>query len=383
MKPCSPRRSGKGKRRILMVHRRAKKIIFLLLLILFFLNIQVCILAKDRFRFVVLGDSRPIFIGLPQAEPFKRILEEINLISPDFVINVGDLVAGYFSSEKELRRQYEDYILTTKKVLIPYYNVVGNHEVPNKMAEELYQEYLGKLYYSFSYNNSHFIILDTDIGGYDSGTIGDEQYKWLKEELKKNKDKQIFVFMHKPMFHYEDNQEKTSWKDKRMRSQVHQLFKEYKVKMVFAGDVHTYKRLNIDGITYYITGGGGAEQGFDEIGTIGFYHFLLVKVKGDKIKVDLMPIYHIWTDYYPSNTGYHNKVEVNIYCTAKSLLPLRIKGLTVIMPKLKDNEKYKVSPGAKILRIKENANNTNTIFISTILPPPIGYRNIEVEIIRE
>ncbi|PIU67699.1 MAG: hypothetical protein COS84_03975 [Armatimonadetes bacterium CG07_land_8_20_14_0_80_40_9] len=252
---------------------------------------------SSSFRFIVLGDSRPIFPGAPQAYPFKMMLDEINLIYPDFVVNVGDLIVGYMCPEKEVRRQYEDYLLTIKRCLMPYYNVVGNHEVAGEKGEELYEEYLGRLYYSFDYEGSHFIVLDTDINQEigkrgDTGKLGEKQYKWFKDDLKANKDKEnIFVFMHKPMYSDEDKRE-SCWSDLGERDKVHELFKKYKVKAVFAGDIHIYKKMKIDGIDYYISGGGGAEQDWKESDGMCIYHYLLVYVKGEKVEVKVVTPLH-------------------------------------------------------------------------------------------
>lgn len=333
----------------------------------------------NYFRFVVLGDSRPIYNFLPQSYPYLRMIEEINLIAPDFVINVGDLVFGYMTDEKEAVRQYEDFVKTMKRYLIPFYPVVGNHDIVAPKGEELYQKYIGKLYYSFNYGTSHFVIMDTDMGG-DTGRIGEEQYKWLEDDLEKNKNADnIFVFMHKPMYK-DETTDATCWGDLKERDKVHNLFKKYKVKMVFAGHEHIYRQLERDGIIYYITGGGGAEQEHPE--QEGFYHYLLVGVKGKRVKVDVIEPLHLWVEYYPNNNGWNNKVNINLYCSQRSLLPLRIRGLQCKMPILYEGEEYRIQ-GGKIVKIEKNADNTNTLFISTFLRPPIGIKSITVEIKRK
>ena len=362
----------------------------LISLLCLFISSSTTFAAKQKtsFRFVVLGDSRPICGYIPQPYPFKMMLEEINLISPDFVVNVGDLVYGYMCDEKEVRRQYEDYVLTTKSCLPPYYNVLGNHEIAGEKGEELYEEYLGKLYYSFDYGNSHFIVLDTDVNREigkrgDTGRLGEKQFMWFKNDLEKNKEKEnIFVFMHRPMYHYQDKKE-SSWSDEKERDKVHELLKKYKVKAVFAGHKHVYKKMTIDGVEHYITGGGGAEQDWEEIGGLGIYHYLLVEVNREKVEVKVVIPLHLWAEFYPENTGRHNKVTCNLYCTARYSLPLRIRGVRFVMPKLLDNEEYKISPGARILRIEKNSDNTNTVFVSAFLSLLRTRESITIELVRK
>lgn len=341
--------------------------------------------SRGSFHFIVLGDSRPHFRELPQARSFKEMLGEINLISPDFVINVGDLIFGYACEEKEVRRQYEDYVSTIKRCLVPYYNVVGNHEIAGEKGEELYEEYLGKLYYSFDYKGSHFIVLDTDINREigrrgDTGTLGDKQYNWLKEDLKKNEDKEnLFVFMHKPMF--DDAQaSSTCWEDKAERDKVAKLLKEFNVRMVFAGHIHIYRTFMREGITYYISGGGGAETSYPEKG--GFYHYLLIKVKDKEVKVEVIEPLHLWVDYSPANDGSQNEVTATITLTLQSSLPLRVRGLTFIMPELGANERYVISPGARIVKVVKNQDKTNTLYVSTFVGSfgQLGVKVVTVQI---
>ena len=233
------------------------------------------------FHFVVLGDTRPHGGAqvITQPEEFKENIRAINLIMPDFVIDVGDLIFGYTEDEELINKEWDEFDRTVAKFKMPFHMVIGNHDVWNKKSEDIYRKRYKNLYYSFDHKGSHFIILDSE--QYDPSAmnyIKGEQLKWLKMDLEANKDADhIFVFLHKPLWRYSDDE--TNW-----NTEIHPLLARYKVRAVFAGHWHLYeKSFTRDGIEYFITGGGGAEIGEPRL-TGGFYHFMLVSVQGDKVE---------------------------------------------------------------------------------------------------
>lgn len=333
--------------------------------------------AAETFRFAVIGDSRPISAVLPQSPPFKEMLREIDLIGVDFAVHVGDLVFGYMSETGELTRQYDDLTATMKNVRTPFYFAIGNHEVGAKGGEEQYVEKVGKLFYSFDKGASHFVIIDSDCcGGGDTGALGAEQLEWLEKDLAAARGaKNVFVFMHKPMF-YEPVGGGTSWSDVAARDEAHRLFKEAgNVRAVFAGDAHIYKNVNRDGISYYISGGGGAETYNPESG--GFYHFLLVTVKGKKINVRVVEPYHLWYECDPACDGRNGEVTLTLVNTLYSNMPLRLSGLMIDMPQLSTGRKYRIS-GGRITARRDNGDGTDTLRISALMNSVLGFHNVRL-----
>lgn len=365
-----------------------KKLFIFILTVVLVSLIKTFSFASEPFSFIVYGDSRPPSATAQQPPINQRIIEEANLLGSDFIINVGDMVWGYMSSEEEAVRQYKDLMVLIKKCEIPFYPVVGNHDVASKLGEKLYLEnFPNKLYYSFNYQGSHFIILDTDIGG-PTGEVGEKQIEWLKKDLEENKQAEnIFAFMHRPMYFGDDVlpdlsegefSRKTSWAKEAELKTVEKLFLDYKVQYVFAGHIHLYSKLKKDGITYYVTGGGGAESVAPQLN--GFAHYLLVRVNGTKVSVDVIEPYHFYTEYLPDNSGKNKSATVVLVNTLKSGMPIKFQGISLNMPKLQPGEDYKVS-GGKIIKQVENK-NYNTLTFSAFVRG-FGNTKINVEVIKK
>jgi len=232
--------------------------------------------VRDKFTFIVLGDTRspaPII----QPPMFKRAIQEINLLRPTFAIDVGDLIRGYTNDRDLLIKMWDEFVRVTSEFQVPFFPVAGNHDIKDELSQELYVQYMGELYYSFDYGESHFIALNSDMAGF-SGKISSEQFEWLKNDLAANsKAKNIFVFLHKPLYY----QNRDNW------NPIHELLKQYNTRVVFQGDVHQYRKQVIDGIRYIITGGGGAEIGRNRE-TGDFHHYTCVTVDGEDVRLAII-----------------------------------------------------------------------------------------------
>ena len=117
---------------------------------------------------------------------------------PDFIIQLGD-----FSLP---RKQNQPFIDKWNSFNGPKYHVLGNHDMKDfgfKKEETMKWWKMKKRYYSFDYNNFHFVVLD----GNDNNTkpcngyvrcIGQEQKIWLKKDLKKTL-KPTILFSHQSL----------------------------------------------------------------------------------------------------------------------------------------------------------------------------------------
>lgn len=231
------------------------------------------------FEFAVVGDTRPRFES-ESFKPFESLISTINEARPALVINLGDLIYGYGPASKD--KQWDKYQETTKRISAPYYQLPGNHDTHSKAARKVYGRRFGKFYQSFDYNDCHFVLLDNteqERWGY----MSPGQLNWLKDDLKQTRAPAVFVFLHFPV-----------WEPERITPEyyelwaqtLHPLFKESRVRAVFGGHYHTYgPTREFDGIRYYITGGGGAELRPEYKKAGGEYHFMKVKVSGDRFDV--------------------------------------------------------------------------------------------------
>jgi len=254
---------------------------------------------RDAFFFVVFGDRT----GGP-AEGIKvldQAVADTNLLEPDMVMTVGDMVQGYCNTEKWIP-QMREFKSVMNKLLCPWFPVVGNHDIywrgPNRPKgenESTYEMHFGPLWYAFEHKNCWFIALYSDEGNPETGEktfnkpdsqrMSDEQFTWLKNTLEKASEAEhVFLFLHHPRWlggGYGDDWEK-----------VHDLLKEAgNVRIVFAGHIHQMRydgpRDNIEYLTLATTGGS---QSFavPKAGNLHQYH--IVTVRKDQIAIAAAPV---------------------------------------------------------------------------------------------
>ena len=132
---------------------------------------------------------------------FSRLSFFINAMkkrNPDFIIQLGD-----FSLPRE---QNQPFIDKWNSFNGPKYHVLGNHDMRDfgyKKEETMKWWKMEKRYYSFDYNNFHFIVLDGNDknpepwNGY-VRYIGPEQKLWLKDDLSKT-IKPTILFSHQSL----------------------------------------------------------------------------------------------------------------------------------------------------------------------------------------
>lgn len=347
-------------------------------------------IETKKFSFIVFGDFRTSRRDRPYHGVLSKILSEIEMINPDFVVSTGDAYYGYGGTFDRFRNEIDYFVAMSKRISVPLFNVIGNHEVAGGGDREDYiMKKFGNLYGSFDFGNSHFVVLNAEEKGKE-GMIKGEQLEWLRKDLENNKDAtNIFVFMHRPMFSVIDPDlvSGKSFRDKENRDLLHSLFKRFKVKAVFAGHEHLYSETIKDGIRYIVTGGGGSPLYQSPKGG-GYFHYLIVNVKDEDVSFDLMVPGTIMLRTIAGNDGFEEKAEIEVSNISYS--DLNLKDIPVIMPRA-GTERYKVKAtsisvrgqkkehAAKIAKIRDNRDGTARLSISTDLPAN-GLIRITVEV---
>lgn len=280
----------------------------------------------DEFTFVVFGDNRPAK-GDPQPETIKEIFTEIKALEPAFAMSLGDIIegkpqAGDPGAIDAMRRQFKDFLaLAATAGGVPIFNAPGNHEmddeqdIPTRRMHDLYHECVGPSYGAFTYGNSRFIVLNTeDIPAADTPKPpNDEEFSYmsprqiaeLKADLDANRDKHhIFITMHYPIHAKDEGPPESRWDDRlypESREALVELFKDYdNIAYVLAAHGHLYYNPrspdNVtdvpgwntgDPIVYLVSGGAGAPL---NVGKWGFHHYLIFKVDGTRVSVELVKL---------------------------------------------------------------------------------------------
>ena len=196
------------------------------------------------FSFVAFGDTR----SNPVAH--QQVVSSILPLAPDFVLHTGDFVsngsdpaqwATFYSIEHDLQSQ------------APFYGALGNHEGGDPCCYFDHFDWPNnERWYSFDHKNVHVIALEID--GHAAYWAGSPQAQWLENDLAHTTQPWKVVFFHIPP--YSSGSEHGS--DQQVRAALEPLFIRYGVDLVFNGHDHDYERSVANGITYIVTGGGGA-----------------------------------------------------------------------------------------------------------------------------
>lgn len=231
-------------------------------------------LSGDNFDFAICGDTQ--FGETFQYKPETyQIINDWNVWRPTLAFDMGDLIFG--GSAEGVTQQWAIYDKTWVPLQVPFFTLVGGHDVSDKATEDLYKNHIGPIMYSLNYGNCNFITLDTEENGQAPGVLSDGQIEWLKKALSESKASNIFIMMHQPIFDSEAYPG-SSW------SKIAQIIKPYPVKAVLAGHKHYYRDYGIiDGTRYIISGGGGGDRTGTPEEKGGFAHYLWVQIRGDNV----------------------------------------------------------------------------------------------------
>lgn len=224
----------------------------------------------DQFTFAVVSDRT----GGHRDKVFSQAVQRVNLLQPQFVMSVGDLIEGYTTKEETIKAQWDEFDGYVKRFEMPFFYTPGNHDLTNKTMVAKWGERYGKKYYSFTYKGVLFLSLCSE-NPPDMGTIDPEQQEWVAKTVAANKEvRWTFVFLHKPIWTDKDQ-------DKNGFAAVEKALAGRKYT-VFCGHVHKYVMYERNGAEYYqlATTGGGSRLRGPEYGE--FDHVAWVTMKAEK-----------------------------------------------------------------------------------------------------
>jgi 3',5'-cyclic AMP phosphodiesterase CpdA len=220
---------------------------------------------QRNFQFAIVTDRT----GGHRPGVFAAAVKKINLMQPEFVISVGDLIEGYSEDNGQWALEWAEFEGKLKQLQMPFFYVPGNHDLANRLMSENWKRKFGRTYFDFRYHDVLFVALNSeDPPNSEPFAFGAEQQAWLADVLRRNEDvRWTFVFMHKPAWVFPDaDHDKTGWNNVE-RSLGNRKY------TVFAGHVHNYAKFVRNGRDYIMlatTGGDsklrGKTQGeFDQI----------------------------------------------------------------------------------------------------------------------
>jgi len=253
-----------------------RKMIIGLVVVSVLLGFAATALATEEdevlFRFAILSDRT----GGHVPGVYPRVIDAINAQKPDLVITVGDHIEGYGDDYERAHAEWDSVLAMLRTIEAPVHMTPGNHDIWDDESEAIYIDRTGrKPFYSFDYENTHFIILDNSrIESWKR--IGIRQGSWLIGDLASSDADNIFVFFHKPLW----DQTLHRGKD----DNLHRMLVEHSVEAVFCGHYHAYFAAEYEGIDYTTIGssGGGYDTEAPQPELRGlFYQFAMVDVTRD------------------------------------------------------------------------------------------------------
>ncbi len=216
-------------------------------------------------RFIVYGDMRFTDVREAQASrpgPRQALVAEIAAERPDALFLTGD-VPWHGGDERDYR-VYRQETAAWRAERLRVFPVLGNHEF--QQCEQLgclerwwqaFPDLRGRRWYAVTLGAQlQFIALDSNA----SLLPGSEQAQWLQRRLDAPADGILFVVIllhHPPMT---DAPAGVRANEAAMAAQLTAAARHSSRHfIVCAAHVHNYERFERDGVTYLVSGGGGAK----------------------------------------------------------------------------------------------------------------------------
>jgi Calcineurin-like phosphoesterase/Purple acid Phosphatase, N-terminal domain/Iron/zinc purple acid phosphatase-like protein C len=197
----------------------------------------------EPIRFIVYGDTRGSWDHWLNTLQVSQAIEKEE---PAIVFNTGDLV-----DEGKNKEDWIDFFAASPFVhnstLFP---VLGNHENNSRLYFSYFSLPFNERWYSYENGPVHFLALDSNY----RFRFRITQYLWLHYELRNNRQPFTVILFHHPPYSSGSEHGNSTW----IQRFWVPIFEQYHVDVVVNGHDHDYERSIVNGVTYIVTGGGGA-----------------------------------------------------------------------------------------------------------------------------
>jgi hypothetical protein len=218
-----------------------------------------------NFHFAIVADR----CGGHRPGIFEDALNKLNLLQPEFVLSVGDLIEGYTQEEPVLNEMWRESQAMLSRLQMPFFRVPGNHDLSNAFMDQQWDRHFGKRYYWFTYKGALFLCLNSQDNAERRTGLSAEQIAWARAVIARHADARwTFLFLHQPLWVYDEGAMETSRKS--IKEKQNTGFAQIESALagrnytVFAGHFHQYVKYVRHGQQYFIlasTGGASALRG--------------------------------------------------------------------------------------------------------------------------
>jgi len=212
-------------------------------------------------RFTDPADTQHSNAAVRRAE-IARIAEE----RPAFVVISGDLVLT--GADAQDWKVFDAETAPLRQAGIELLPALGNHDVrgaEDRALENYFQRFPrleGRRWYSARAGNLVIFVLDSN----SPDGPGSRQWRWLEqglEALPPDVDFVLVALHHPPLTRSHDKMFGGGHSPRPQEEQLASLLEKHEQSMrariiVMAGHVHNYERYERNGVTYLVSGGGGA-----------------------------------------------------------------------------------------------------------------------------
>ncbi len=219
------------------------------------------VVAQDTLSFAVIGDYGS------EGQPLAEVAQLIRSWNPHLIITLGDnnYPDGEASTiDRNIGQYFHDFIYPYQGSYGAgadsnrFFPSLGNHDWRTSNAQP-YLDYFtlpgNERYYEFVRGPVHFFALDSDPHEPDGNTADSRQAAWLQERLTASQAPWRVVYFHHAPYSSSGahgNYTPMQWP-----------FRQWGASVVMAGHDHTYERLVVDSLLYFVNGlGGRSRYGF-------------------------------------------------------------------------------------------------------------------------
>lgn len=212
-------------------------------------------------EFAVIGDFGDDFLVNLGLGGEDLVANLVDTWDPDFVVTVGDnnYPDGLASTiDNNIGKYYAQYIGDYTGAFGPgstdnrFWPTLGNHDWESGSVQAHYDYFTlpgNERYYDVDYGLVHLFMVDSESEEPDGATFDSVQGQWLQQTMAASDACYKLVFFHRAAYSSGDHGSSAG---------MQWPFGEWGADAVIAGHDHTYERMTVGGIPYFVNGLGGS-----------------------------------------------------------------------------------------------------------------------------
>ena len=114
----------------------------------------------DEFQFAIISDNA----GGTRSGVLAKTVEMTNLLQPEFIVHVGDLIEGYSDDEDQIQAWWKEIDEILEPLKMPFFFLPGNHDLYSEPSTKAWRQRFGdeRGYYHFVYKDALFLMINTE-----------------------------------------------------------------------------------------------------------------------------------------------------------------------------------------------------------------------------